>query len=46
MEFDQVIAPVGKEVFLSDYWEKSWLHLPGTPGRQIGRLSDKFLTSP
>jgi hypothetical protein len=46
MVFDPVIAPMGKDIFLSDYWEKSWLHLPVTPGRQIGHLSDKFLTSP
>ena len=53
MEFDQVIAPVGKDVFLSGYWEKSWLHLPGVAGRfadlpcrvnlWIGHLSDRFL---
>ena len=39
MEFDQVIAPVGKDIFLSDYWEKSWLHLPGAPGRFADLLS-------
>jgi hypothetical protein len=41
MVFDPVIAPLGKDIFLSDYWE-----LPVTPGRQIGHLSDKFWTSP
>lgn len=39
MEFDQIIAPVGKDVFLSDYWEKSWLHLPGVAGRFADLLS-------
>jgi ribosomal protein L16 Arg81 hydroxylase len=39
MEFDQVIAPLEKDVFLSDYWEKSWLHLPGTTGRFADLLS-------
>ena len=39
MEFDQVIAPLGKDVFLSDYWEKSWLHLPGATGRFTDLLS-------
>jgi len=39
MEFDQVIAPLGKEAFLSDHWEKSWLHLPGATGRFADLLS-------
>jgi ribosomal protein L16 Arg81 hydroxylase len=39
MEFDQVIAPLGKDAFLSDHWEKSWLHLPGTMGRFADLLS-------
>jgi ribosomal protein L16 Arg81 hydroxylase len=29
MDFDQVIAPLGRDGFLADHWEKSWLHLPG-----------------
>ncbi len=39
MEFDQVIAPLGKDAFLSDHWEKSWLHLPGATGRFSDLLS-------
>src|SRR5690242_57797 len=36
MDFDQLVAPLGKDAFLSAYWEKSWLHLPGA----VGRFSD------
>jgi hypothetical protein len=38
LEFDQVIAPLGREAFLSRYWEQGWLHQPGTAGRFSGLL--------
>lgn len=31
-EFDQIIAPLGREQFLAEYWTKKFLHLPGTRG--------------
>ena len=31
--FDQVVAPVGREAFLRNYWLKSFVHLPGRAGR-------------
>ena len=37
MEFDQVIAPLGRDTFIADHWEKSWLHLQGASDR-FGRL--------
>jgi hypothetical protein len=33
MEFDQVIAPLDRTEFLTEHWEKSWLHLPGQADR-------------
>jgi ribosomal protein L16 Arg81 hydroxylase len=39
MEFDQVIAPLTLDAFLTSHWEKSWLHLPGTADRFAGLLS-------
>ena len=33
MEFDQVIAPLDRNEFLTKHWEKSWLHLPGKADR-------------
>jgi len=39
MKFDQVIAPLGMDAFLSQYWEKTWLHLPGSNGRFSELLS-------
>lgn len=33
MDFDRIIAPMGREEFLSRHWEQGWLHLKGTPGR-------------
>ena len=33
MDFDQVIAPLDRNAFLSESWEKSWLHLPGKADR-------------
>jgi ribosomal protein L16 Arg81 hydroxylase len=32
-EFDQIIAPLGRERFLDEYWTKKFLHLPGSSGR-------------
>jgi hypothetical protein len=32
-EFDQIIAPLGREHFLGEYWTKKFLHLPGSKGR-------------
>jgi ribosomal protein L16 Arg81 hydroxylase len=31
--FDQVVAPLGAETFLNDYWLKSFVHIPGRSGR-------------
>jgi len=39
MDFDQVIAPLGRDGFLTGHWEKSWLHLPGPPDRFSDLLS-------
>jgi ribosomal protein L16 Arg81 hydroxylase len=39
MEFDQVITPLSREAFLSDHWEKAWLHIPGTANRFSHLLS-------
>ncbi len=33
MDFDQVIAPMGRADFLRNHWDKSFLHLSGTAGR-------------
>jgi ribosomal protein L16 Arg81 hydroxylase len=33
MEFDQVIAPLQRNAFLDDYWEKNWLHSLGNAER-------------
>jgi ribosomal protein L16 Arg81 hydroxylase len=33
IDFDQVIAPLGRERFLADYWTRKFLHLPGPRGR-------------
>jgi ribosomal protein L16 Arg81 hydroxylase len=39
MEFDQVVAPLGRDAFLANHWEKNWLHLPGAATRFSGLLS-------
>jgi len=39
MEFDQVIAPLGRDGFVAQHWEKSWLHLPGAESRFSDLLS-------
>jgi ribosomal protein L16 Arg81 hydroxylase len=31
--FDQVIAPIGREQFLAEYWTRKFLHLSGAKGR-------------
>jgi hypothetical protein len=31
--FEQVIAPLGADVFLRDYWLKTFVHIPGEAGR-------------
>jgi len=31
--FDQVVAPLGADAFLRNYWLKSFVHIPGRPGR-------------
>lgn len=30
--FDQVVAPLGADAFLKNYWLKSFVHMPGPPG--------------
>jgi len=32
-EFDSVVSPLGRGVFLRDHWLKSLVHIPGTAGR-------------
>jgi ribosomal protein L16 Arg81 hydroxylase len=39
MELEQLIAPLGRDEFLSGHWGKSWLHLPGQAGRFSQLLS-------
>jgi len=39
MEFDQVIAPLERQTFLTGHYEKSWLHLPGAADRFADLLS-------
>jgi ribosomal protein L16 Arg81 hydroxylase len=39
MEFDQVVAPLGRDAFLAKHWEKTWLHLPGPAERFRDLLS-------
>ncbi|MDF7776306.1 cupin domain-containing protein [Sphingomonas sp. AOB5] len=38
MEFDQVVAPLSREQFLADHHGKSFLRIPGTPGRFAGLI--------
>ena len=38
LEFDDVIAPLTRERFLADYWNKSFLAAKGVPGRFAGLL--------
>jgi ribosomal protein L16 Arg81 hydroxylase len=33
MDFDRIIAPMQRDAFISRYWEQTWLHLKGAPGR-------------
>jgi ribosomal protein L16 Arg81 hydroxylase len=33
IDFDQVIAPMARAEFLRDYWDKSFVRIPGMPGR-------------
>lgn len=33
LEFEQIVAPLGAEVFLRDYWLKQPVHIAGQPGR-------------
>jgi len=39
LKFDQVVAPLGAEVFLKDFWLKQFVHIPGKPGRFTPLLS-------
>lgn len=38
-EFDSVLSPLGRDVFLRDYWLKKLVHIPGTAGRFADLLS-------
>ena len=38
MELDELIAPLSRQAFLSDYWGRKFLHMPGTPGRFAGLM--------
>ena len=37
--FDQVVAPMGTDAFLRNYWLKSFVHIPGRAGRFTELLS-------
>lgn len=37
--FDQVVAPLGTDTFLKDYWLKTFVHIPGQSGRFTDLLS-------
>ncbi len=37
--FDQVVAPLGADAFLQNYWLKSFVHIPGHTGRFAELLS-------
>ena len=37
--FDQVVAPLGADAFLKNYWLKSFVHIPGEAGRFAELLS-------
>ena len=37
--FDQVVAPLGADAFLQNYWLKSFVHIPGQAGRFTGLLA-------
>lgn len=39
MNFDEVIAPLSRQDFLSDHWGKSFTHMKGTAGRFTGLLT-------
>ena len=39
LEFESVVAPLGAEVFLRDFWLKQFVHIPGKPGRFTALLS-------
>ena len=39
LEFESVVAPLGAEVFLQDFWLKQFVHIPGKPGRFTPLLS-------
>src|ERR1051325_2458909 len=39
LEFDHIIAPVTRDRFLTDYWNKSFLFQKGEPGRFAHLLS-------
>ena len=43
--FDGVIVPLRRQVFLSDFWSKSFLHLPGPKGRFASLLPWTELSS-
>src|SRR3982751_4349320 len=31
--FDQVVEPLGRETFFSEYWGRQFVHIPGSRGR-------------
>src|SRR4051794_10891718 len=39
LEFQSVVAPLGAEVFLKDFWLREFVHIPGKPGRFSPLLS-------
>ena len=39
LDFDQVMAPLGAQLFLRDYWLKQFVHIPGSAGRFTSLLT-------
>lgn len=39
LTFDQMISPLSRDSFVANFWGKSFLHLPGKPGRFSKLLS-------
>ena len=39
LDFDAVIAPMGRAEFFKDHWNRSFVRIPGTPGRFAGLLT-------
>src|SRR5215469_11621436 len=38
IELDELVAPLSRQDFLSDYWGRKFLHMPGRPGGFAGLM--------